>query len=100
MRQVASAAKAHLDEAVERAEGALDRASEASTAGRALQLDRPQIRRELRGLFLPAVGCGSYLARLERADFDVFHPSLARGTWATAPLLHEVKLRYALARGL
>jgi len=31
--------------------------------------------------FLPAVSTSLYLSRLEKVDFDVFHPSLARREW-------------------
>lgn len=50
-----------------------------------------------RPLLLPAVGTGLYLDALERADFDVFAPHLARGGFS--PVWHQLAVKWKLLRG-
>lgn len=50
-----------------------------------------------RPLLLPSVGTGLYLDALERADFDVFAPHLARG--GASPLWHQLAVKWRLLRG-
>ena len=49
-----------------------------------------------RPLLLPSVGTGLYLDALERADFDVFTPYLAKGGFS--PLWHQLAVKWRLLR--
>lgn len=73
---VAAAAKQHLEEA------------------RRLRSD---LAPAARPLFLPAVATGMYLDALEKAQFNLLDPQLARS--AVAPLPYQLRLKWALLRG-
>ena len=73
--QVASVAKAHLDEA------------------RALQDKLPLIARHL---MLPALTADAFLKALEGCNFDPFDPELARKGGTVSPLRHILQVKWHL----
>lgn len=60
---------------------------------RSLQTQVPE---EARGALLPAVAIDDYLGRLQKVDYDVFHPSLRQRRWLWLPRmwLKHVKKKY------
>lgn len=46
-----------------------------------------QIPKEARNVLLPAVPVSNYLDRLQRINYDIFHPSLKQNGWLWVPKL-------------
>lgn len=57
---------------------------------------KPDIPKSACSIFLPAVCCGQYLKKLEKYDFDIFHPKLLkRSSWLPLRLwVNKVYCKY------
>ena len=92
--EVASVAKAHLDSARGMAETLRETRRAKAAKGTTATNDANTLKPET--VFLPAIAASTYLEKLERVDFDAFHPELAR---LQAPLVAQAKIAWAALTG-
>lgn len=94
--EVASVAKAHLDSARGMAETLRETRRAKAAKGTTATNDATLTTLKPETVFLPAIAASTYLEKLERVDFDAFHPELAR---LQAPLVAQAKIAWAALTG-
>ena len=94
--EVASVAKAHLDSARGMADTLREKATAAKAAKGTTATSTYASTLKPETVFLPAIVASTYLEKLERVDFDAFHPELAR---LQAPLVAQAKIAWAALTG-
>ena len=95
--EVASVAKAHLDSARGMAStlrGLANAKTKTKTTVKGSAPSWTPVKPET--VFLPAIAASTYLEKLEKADFDAFHPSLAQ---PQPPLVAQAKIAWAAFTG-